>query len=298
MTAEHDTIEVETPPETSANAVSHRADDHRWVVRTPSGVQMAASTRLATSWPLLRMYAVRQVRLRYRQSLLGLAWTVVQPVAIFAIYGFVFTRVLDVETHGQPYLLVAWSGLTVWMYVQASVQIGTVSLLNDAYMLGKVWFPREIVPLAPVVGGLIDLVIAAAVLVPVAITHEARLTPALLAIPLIFAVLLVWVAALSLITSTITIFFRDMATLVGLIIRLLFIATPVMYPAAVVPPELGWVTASNPFAVCIDNLRAILIGGVWPNWELLATHLVIGATLFVLGLRYLRSVELRMVDII
>lgn len=278
--------------------VSHRAADHKWVNRTPAGVQMPVKTRIATGGPLLWMYAVRQVNLRYRQSALGLAWTVVQPVAILAIYGFIFIKILDVETLDQPYLLVAWTGLTVWMYVQASIQAGAVSLLNDAYMISRVWFPREVVPLAPVVGGFIDLGVCAAILVPVAILHQGRLTLALFAIPLLLVVLVVWVSAISVLTSTITVFFRDMATIVALMIRLLFIGTPVMYPAGVVPPEYGWVTASNPFAVIIDNLRAIIIGGVWPNWELLALHLAIGTVLLWIGLRYLRRVELRIVDII
>jgi lipopolysaccharide transport system permease protein len=278
--------------------VSHKASDHQWVNRTPAGVQMPVKTRMATGGPLLWMYAVRQVNLRYRQSVLGLAWTIVQPVAILAIYGFIFIKILDVETLDQPYLLVAWSGLTVWMYVQASIQAGAVSLLNDAFMISRVWFPREVVPLAPVVGGFIDLGVCAAILVPVAILNDGRLTPALLAIPVLLVLLVVWVSAISILTSTITVFFRDMATIVALVIRLLFIGTPVMYPAGVVPPEYGWVTASNPFAVIVDNLRAIIIGGVWPNWELIAVHLVIGSALLWVGLRYLRRVELRIVDII
>ena len=154
------------------------------MIRTADTDQIPTATRLATLWPLLIMYSRRQVQLRYRQSALGLSWTLLQPLAIMAIYGFIFTQFLDVDGGGDPYLSMAWSGLTVWMYVQASVQAGTVSLLNDSYMLGRVWFPREIIPLAPVVAGFVDLAMAGLVLVVVVLAQGGAITMAATSIPI------------------------------------------------------------------------------------------------------------------
>lgn len=286
--------------ESTDEPVDHAASGHKWVIRTPDGDEMATRSRLASSWPLLRMYASRQFNLRYRQSSLGLAWTVVQPVAIVAIYGLVFFYLLGIKTEPRdgPYLSVLWIGITAWMYVMACVQAGTVSLLNDAWLIGRVWFPREIIPLAPVVAGLVDLAVAGAILVIVVAVQGASFSLALVSIPVVLAVLIVWAAALSLIFGAVTVFFRDMTTIVALGLRLLFISTPVMYAASVVPPEWRWLHAVNPFAVVINNLRAIILGEVWPNWELLALHGAIGATLFYAGLWYIRAVERRMVDIV
>lgn len=287
-----------TPDGADAETESHSAITHHWVVRTASGDQMRAATRISTSWPLLRMYAVRQVNLRYRQSALGLSWTLVQPIAIMAIYGFIFTRFFQVGGAEFPYLAMAWTGLTIWGFVQVTIQMGALSLLNDAYMLSRVWFPREIIPLAPVLGGLVDLGAAALILVPLVMIQGVGFSIQAIAMPAILLVLIVWVAAISVITSTITIFFRDMATIVGLGLRLLFIATPVMYEASVVPPQYGWVLAGNPFAVVINNTRTVLLAHVWPNWGLLAMHGAVGALFLFLGLKYLRAVERRMVDIV
>lgn len=280
--------------------VDHSAHRHRWVVRTPEGDQMAAATRLATSWPLLRMYAVRQFRLRYRQSALGLGWTVVQPVALVAIYGFIFSNVLGVTTEERdgPFLSVIWIGVSVMMYLQAAIQSGAVSLVNDAWLLARVWFPREIIPLAPVVSGLVDLAVTGVIAAFIVAIQGATPSWPMLSIPLVLALLIVWVAALSVITATITVFFRDMATIVALGLRLLFIATPVMYPQSIVPPEYGWLQAVNPFAVVVNNLRHIVLGRVWPNWELLALHGAAGAALLAGGLWYIRTVERRMVDVV
>ena len=269
-----------------------------WVVRTADRDHIAQRTRLATAWPLLLMYARRQFQLRYRQSVLGLSWTLIQPLAILAIYGFIFTRFLNVDGGGDPYLAMAWTGLTMWMYVQATVQTGTVSMMNDAYMLSRVWFPREIIPLAPVLAGLVDLAMAAAILVLVVLVQVGGVSLPVVTLPIMIYILMVWVASISVITATITVFFRDMATLVALGLRLMFIATPVMYPASVVPPHLGWVTAVNPFAVVINNTRAVLLGQTWPNFGLLALHAAIGTALLLTGLWYLRSIERRMVDVV
>jgi lipopolysaccharide transport system permease protein len=276
----------------------HSAVTHKWVIRTSEADQIPTVTRWSTSWPLLVMYSKRQVQLRYRQSALGLAWTLIQPIAIMAIYGFVFTQFLDVSSDGDPYLSMAWSGLTVWMFVQATLQSGVMSLLNDSYMLGKIWFPREIIPLSPVMAGLVDLGMAGIVLVVVVLAQGASIGINWIALVPIFVVLMLWVSAISVFTATLNIFLRDLATIVGLGLRLMFIATPVMYPATVVPLNLSWVLTTNPFAVVIVNVRAVMIGGDWPNWELIVLHGVLGAAFLSVSLWYLRSVERRMVDVI
>jgi lipopolysaccharide transport system permease protein len=273
------------------------ASEHPWVVRTADATVMPTRERLRTALPLLRMYSLRQIQLRYRQSLLGLAWTVVQPVAIMAIYGFIFSAFLDVNGGGLPYLSMAWTGLTVWMFVQAALQMGTVSLQNDSWLLGRVWFPREIIPLAPVVAGLIDLLVAAVILLAIVVVQGVGLSVHAVTLVLPMAVLVVWCAAVSVFTATITVFLRDMATIVGLGLRLLFIATPVMYPEQSVPEHLRWINAVNPFASVVVNTRAALLSHEWPNWELLAFHLVTGSALLALAMWYLRSVERRMVDV-
>jgi lipopolysaccharide transport system permease protein len=161
-----------------------------------------------------------------------------------------------------------------------------------------VWFPREIIPLAPVMAGLVDLAAASVILVPIILVQGVGFSVHAITAPLVLYVAIVWVAAIAVIGATITIFFRDLATIIGLGLRLAFIATPVMYSAEVVPPQFGWVLAANPFAVVVNNMRNVLLAHVWPNWNLLGLHALIGTVLFLVGIKYLRSVERRMVDII
>ncbi len=276
----------------------HNIEGHRWVVRTPDGDKIAAATRLSTMWPLLRMYSVRSLRLRFRQSALGLSWTIFQPIAILAIYGFVFTRFLNVTGGGLPYLSVAWAGLTVWMFIQAGVQGGTVALLGDAWIISKVWFPREVVPMAPVAAGLVDLAVALVLLLVIVIVQGVGLSYQIVALPLVLAVIVIWVMAVTMFAATITVFFRDMATIIALGLRLAFIATPVMYPQSQMPPQYNWLAEINPITVVINGVRDTVLMHTWPSWKLLAAQALLGSALLFVALRYLRAVERRMVDII
>jgi lipopolysaccharide transport system permease protein len=118
------------------------------------------------------------------------------------------------------------------------------------------------------------------------------------AVPAPILVLMLWVAAACVFTGTITIFFRDMATIVALGLRLAFIATPVMYTANLIPEEYRWINATNPLTVVVEGVRRCVLGHTWPDWPLLAFHGAVGAVLLVLALKYLRTVERRMIDVV
>jgi lipopolysaccharide transport system permease protein len=272
--------------------------DRAWVIRTARREHISFATRWATAVPLLRIYARRRVRLRYRQSALGFTWAIAQPVAIVAIYWLVFTQFLSIDDGDLPYLSMAWSGLTVWSFTQAAVQASTTSFLEDAYLLGRVSFPREVIPLAPVAAGLVDLALATAILVVIAVAQGASIGPTVAFIPILGVILVVWVAAICIIVATLTVFLRDLAPVVALSLRLAFIATPVMYPSSLVPDNLAWILNINPFAVLIDALRDVLLVGVWPDFGLVAAHALAGTALLGVGFWYLRAVERRIVDVI
>lgn len=280
------------------NASPADLTNRAWVIRTARREHIPFATRWATAVPLLRIYARRRVRLRYRQSALGFTWAIAQPVAIVAIYWLVFTRFLAIDDGDLPYLSMAWSGLTIWTFTQAAVQASTTSFLDDSYLLGRVAFPREVIPLAPVAAGLIDLALATAILVLIAIAQGASIGLTALFVPIIGMILVVWVAALCILVATLTVFLRDLTTVVALTIRVAFIATPVMYPSSLVPDDLAWILNINPFAVLISALRDVLLAGVWPNFGLVAAQGLAGTALLGVAFWYFRAVERRIVDVL
>jgi len=254
--------------------------------------------RLRRDAELLRILAPREFRTRYRQSVLDVAWSLISPVVICAVYGVILTRSFDVEASCSPYLSSAWTGLVLWTFFATAVGTGVWSLVSSADLLGKVYFPREAIPLSVVGAALVDLGFGLLTILVVVVAQGVPLgLMALAALPAIL-MLVVWTAALTLLLSVVAVFLRDVNHAVQLALRVGFFATPVMYEASFLPPALQWTASVNPVAVAIEGVRAPLLCGVAPDGSAIGAQLVVGGVLLVLAVLYTRSVEDRMVDVI
>lgn len=264
----------------------------------PGGLDGGYRVRFRRALPLLVTLTVREYRARYRQSLLDLGWSLLTPVTFLIVYGIIFSVAFKVDGEGAPYLAFVWAGLVIWSVFSAGLSMGSMALLSNADLMSKVYFPREVLPLAMVGTALIDLAISLVVLVGiVAVQIRSVSVTAVATIPVI-AVIVVWTAALAIITGAVTVFVRDVAQLVQLFLRLAIFATPVMYGPAVLPSSLHFLLWANPVAVCITGLRDATLYQVWPDWTLLGAQGLAGLALLVLAVAYTRSVELRMIDVI
>jgi ABC-type polysaccharide/polyol phosphate export permease len=252
----------------------------------------------ARSASLTRVLVVRELRLRYRQSVLEMAWSLINPVGLLVAYGFVLTRVFDLQSPNVPYLSLVWTGMVVWMTFSSGVGAGVHAIVGNADLISKVYFPREVIPFAAVGASIFDLAIGVAVLIPVVLVQVGEVGwPWLAAVPVI-AVLVVWTAAVATFVSVLAVFVRDMTHAVVLALQVRFFVTPVMYPADQLPPGLSWVKEVNPLAVCISSLRASVLERRWPHWSLLGIQAVAGTAALVLAVAYCRSTESRMVDVV
>jgi lipopolysaccharide transport system permease protein len=262
----------------------------------PSAVELRR--RVRDELPLLRLWSYRVFHSRYRQSALDVAWSVLNPVVILAIYGFVFTTAFDVDGDGLPYLSFAWAGLVVWTFFSSSIQSAAPSITFAADTISKVYFPREVIPLAEVVAGSVDLAIGLALLVAQAQVQGLSISVHVVAIVPVVLVLVAWTAALSVVAATTSVFFRDLRPTIGLIVRAGFIATPIMYPVSLVPDSLQWTMDVNPAAVLMESVRDCVLRGTWPDWTLLGLHAATALVLLVGSIWYTRAVEHRMVDVV
>lgn len=254
--------------------------------------------RVVAELPLLRLWTMRAFRTRYRQSALDVLWSVLNPVVVLAVYGLIFTAAFDVTGDGIPYLSFAWAGLVVWMFCSTALATAAPSLSTVADTIAKVYFPREVVPLAEVGAGTIDLGIALAILVALALAQGLTLSVTVVAVVPVLLVLVVWTAALSTWVAVVSVFLRDVRPTIGLLIRVGFIATPIMYPVSDLPEWAQWTASVNPIAVCIEGVRDTVLRDAWPDWPLLAVQGAVGAALLVASLAYTRAVEHRMVDVV
>ncbi len=258
----------------------------------------ATASRASRSWPLLTTMVRRELRVRYRQSFLEMAWSLVTPVVVLAVYGVVLTQFFGVGGDGVPYLSLVWIGMVAWTMFSTAVGTGVHSIVGNADLVSKVYFPREVLPLSVVGASLFDLCIGIAVLVPLLAVQVRSVSVTALAVVPVGVLLLVWTAAATVLVAVVAVFIRDLVHATRLLLQVGFFATPVMYSASDLPSGFRALHDANPLAVCIDAWRDALLHQQWPDWTLLGLHAVAGALLLAGSVAYTRRVEDRMVDVI
>ena len=253
--------------------------------------------RLVAAWPLVRALTLREFRARYRQSVLDVGWSLVTPVLVAAIYGVILHSAFNVNGQGLPYLTFVWAGMVVWTLFSSGVGSALTSLIDGTNLISKVYFPREVLPMAVVGSTAIDLLIGLVVLLILDLAQTRAIHATILMLVPSLAIAVIWTAAIAVWTSVITVFIRDVNHLVLLVLRVGFFATPVMYGEEVLPAGLRAVVALNPLAACIEGVRDAL-AGTSPAFGKLLVFAATGLLALLGSLAYTRSVEDRMIDVI
>ncbi len=262
------------------------------VISPRRGIEMSPADRATTVLRLTRRWTARELRARYRQSVLRAAWSVIQPVVVLLTYGWVLTEVLQIDTGNVPYLVFAWAGLVPFNFVQQGLGQGVLSIQQAGAIVSRVYFPREVLPLSVIGCALVDLGITTVILLVLSWIQVGPPTIHLIALPVVFLTIVLWAAGVTIMAASFTVFHRDLAHAMPLMLRVLFIVSPVMYPASF----LGIGARLNPIAVTIEATRDVVILGRWPNLSLLGPQLLAGMVVAVLGLLVVRRLEPRMGD--
>lgn len=232
----------------------------------------------------------RDVRLAHRQTLLGIVWMVIQPLAAMLIFALVFGRIAELPTGGVPYMSFALVGLTIWTFVSTAVTSATESLVKDRDMITQVWFPRMLAPLAAALSDTIRLLIAFALLVPVFAIDGVVPPLQVLTLPLwiLGAILLAMGAGLWL--SAAHVLYRDVGYVVAFLLQGWLIISPVAYSSSLISGGWRYVYNLNPAAGLIDGMRWALLDGPSPGPQLAVS---VGSllVLFFSGLVWFRMVE-------
>lgn len=277
-------------PGSPSSLPARAAEDGRWVGDS-------LGRRLLSELPLLAAWTRKEYRARYRQSALGIGWSVAQPLATLAAFGFVFGSVLRVSSEGLPYVSFAYAGLVPWSFFSTAVLFGTTSLMNASAVVTKAYFPREVIPLAFVATCSIDLGIASLLLFVIMWFQGIGFSYTLVALIPAYAVLVVLAGALATLFGTLTVFVRDLRYIVPLAIQMLFIASPVMYSSGILPAWARWLDTVNPISVVAGAVRDAALEQTWPRWELLGLHGAAAVVLLLAAVLYVRSVEPRIADV-
>ena len=247
---------------------------------------------------LLLMWTIRELKIRYKQSFLGIAWAILQPLSLMLVFSFIFVYIIKVQPQGTPYPVFLYCALLPWIFFSSSISTAVPSLVNNINLVTKIYFPREILPITAVSASLIDFLIASIVFAGLLLFYRIPISVTVILTPFVLAVQIVLTLGLVFITSAANVFYRDIRFIIPLSLQLLMYATPVIYPISYVPERFLWLYMINPMAGIIESYRAIILEGAWPEWNYLASACGISLLVFICGYIYFKHVEWQFADLI
>jgi ABC-type polysaccharide/polyol phosphate export permease len=231
---------------------------------------------------LLYELVVRDLTLRYRGSVLGFAWTLLNPVLFMCVYTLVFSVYLKSGVRAYPLFLL--SGLIPWMWVSNSVSQAVTAILDGRAYVGKTLLPTELLVFVPVLSNGVNFLVTIALLFPVSVALGVNAGWAVLFLPILLLIELSIVLGISLLVATFNVFYRDLQQLVGYVLMALFFLTPIFYAQNAVPAKLQFLVQFSPFAALISGYQSIFYSGTPPDWRSLLFAAAFGAIVLAVGL--------------
>lgn len=246
---------------------------------------------------LLFSFVKRDIQVRYRQTVIGGLWAIVQPLFTMVIFSFFFGHLAKISGGGVPYPIFSYAGLLLWTYFTGAITSSSASMVASASLITKVYFPRIIIPIASTLTGLLDYAVASIVLIGLMFYYQIMPTGQILLVPL--TLLLTWMLAMGIgfWLSAMNVKYRDIGYILPFFIQSLLFVTPVIYPSSIAP-NFKFLLSLNPMTGIIDAHRAMILGGLPINWVSLGISSVLVIVILVTGAAYFKSVEKYFADII
>lgn len=246
---------------------------------------------------LLSQLVIREIKARYKQSIIGYAWVIINPLSQLLVYTFVFSIIFKFPPQNVPYPLFLFAGLLPWLYLNTVLTTSTLSLVDNSNLIKKVYFPREVLPYSIVFSKLVDLFFACLIMLIFIFAYQIQLSPqAILTIP-ILAIQMLLITGLSLIFATGNLFYRDVQFLISLILLLWLYLTPVVYPTSLVPENYLWLYKLNPMVGIIEGYRSALFSTSLA-WNDLLYSTITSFLIFLLGYVLFKKGEKFFADIV
>ncbi|MFI5179708.1 MAG: ABC transporter permease [Vicinamibacterales bacterium] len=247
---------------------------------------------------LLYFFAWRDIKVRYKQTVLGAAWAVIQPLTTTVLFTIIFGRLGGMAKQvSGPYALYVFVGLLPWTFFANSVGAAANSLAGSGHLISKVYFPRLLVPIASIASGLVDFAVSFGVLLVMMAIYGVAPSWGFLAVPVFLLGALATAAGAGLLLAALTVTYRDFRYVITFLMQLWLFATPVLYGIDIIPVKWRLVYATNPMVGVIGGFRAAVLGAPMPA-GVIAVSAVCAALMLAAGVRYFLQVERRFADVI
>jgi lipopolysaccharide transport system permease protein len=273
--------------------------NHEIVIRPQKGWITVNLKELWHFRDLLYFLAWRDIKVKYKQTVLGAAWAILQPFLTMIVFSILFGKLTKVPSEGIPYPIFVYAGLLPWNYFSSALSSSGNSLVASSNLITKVYFPRLIIPASASLSALLDFLIASIILVGMMFFYH--FTPDSLGIVMIpVLVFLTFIVAVGcgLWLSALNVEYRDFQYVIPFLVQIWMFVTPVIYPVTLFPEKYRWILSLNPMGGIIEAFRASTLGHQPINWELLAISSAVAVLVFITGLLYFRKVERSFADVI
>ncbi len=246
---------------------------------------------------LLYFLIWRDVKVRYKQTVLGIAWAILQPLVMIAIFTVIFGRVAGLPSDGIPYALFAYAGVVTWTFFSGAVTKGGNSLVGSAHLITKVYFPRMMIPAAAVCAAIVDLLLAFVVLIPLMFYYGIAPTWKIFAVLPILALLVLFAFGVGMWMSALNVKYRDIGFVLPFAVQVWMFLSPVIYPTSVLPPKLRLAMMLNPVSGIIEAFRSALFGLPF-NWPAIGAAILITLVVLACSAFWFRRMEREFADVV
>jgi len=239
----------------------------------------------------------RDIKTRYAQSVLGIGWAVIQPVFSMIVFTIVFGKLAKINSDGVPYAIFSYTALVPWTYFSGALTGAGGSLLGASGMMTKVYFPRLVIPIAPVISKLVDFAIAFFILLLMMVYFGFMPSIQIIYLPLLILLMMLTASGMGMWLTAMSIQYRDINYAMSFFVQLLMYAAPVVYPASNVPEQFRLLYGCFPMASVIEGFRSILLQTNPIPWDLIGMGSIISTLLFISGAFYFRRMEKYFADV-
>jgi lipopolysaccharide transport system permease protein len=247
---------------------------------------------------LLYFLVWRDVKVRYKQTAIGVSWAVLQPLMMMMVFTVIFGRLAKIPSDGLPYPVFAYCALIPWNYFAVALNRCIASVVGDAHLVSKLYFPRLILPIVGTLSGLVDLSASFVLLLGMIVWYGIPLTAAALAVPLFLLLALLTALAVGLWLSAINVRYRDVGYAMPFLIQTWMFASPVLYPVTMIPEEYRLAYSLNPMVGVIEGFRWALLGKAAPDFSIMAVSALVVLALLAGGVVFFRNMESTFADVV
>ena len=267
-------------------------------IKPKKGWQLVDFQELIHYRDLFYFLVIRDIKVRYRQTVLGGLWAIIQPFFMMVVFTLFFGNLAKLPSDGIPYPIFSYSALVAWTYFSNAISNSSNSVVASGGLISKVYFPRLIAPLTPVVAFLLDYVISFAILIAMMLYYRIYPTIMTLFLPLLVILMMLTASGVGMVLASLNAKYRDIRYTISFVVQFWMFASPVVYPVSMIPEKYRLLYAINPMAGIIEGFRSALLGTVAFPTRMLLISTLVSIVLFVIGALYFRRTERHFADVI